>query len=116
MSKFKLKRIIQCAKCPWKVSTNPFDIPYGYCEIKHQNLKETIAKADIVFNKRLKIMACHHSKDLGENVEMCVGYLENQLGTGNNIGLRIKMLNCENISEIKTIGEQHKKFEETLPK
>jgi hypothetical protein len=27
--KFKLKRTTQCAKCPWKVSTNPYDIPDG---------------------------------------------------------------------------------------
>jgi hypothetical protein len=41
--KFKLKRTIQCAKCPWKVDTDPYEIPDGYCEIKHKNLQDTIA-------------------------------------------------------------------------
>ena len=40
---FKLVRTKQCAKCPWKVSTDPHDIPGGYCEIKHANLSNTIA-------------------------------------------------------------------------
>lgn len=28
----------QCAKCPWKVTTDPFDIPDGYCPTKHAAL------------------------------------------------------------------------------
>lgn len=110
--KFKLKRTIQCAKCPWKVSTNPHEIPDGYCEIKHKNLEDTIAK-DTNFDKALKVMACHHSKD--NNMEHCVGWTHNQLGVGNNIGLRIQMMNCENIKDLKVIGKQHEKFEDTLP-
>ena len=27
----KLKRLKQCAKCPWKVSTDPHDIPNFCC-------------------------------------------------------------------------------------
>ena len=32
-TKKELKRTKQCKNCPWKVSTNPFDIPDGYCEV-----------------------------------------------------------------------------------
>ena len=110
---FELTRTTQCAKCPWKVSTNPHDIPDGYCEIKHANLKNTIAKKE-VFSWQFKAMACHHSN--GEDSMYCVGWLNHQLGVGNNIGLRIKMLNCTNISKLKVIGKQHQKFEDTLPK
>jgi hypothetical protein len=60
-------------------------------------------------------MACHHSKDTDENAEHCVGWLNHQLGRGNNIGLRISMMRCENIKDLKVVGEQHERFEHTLP-
>lgn len=56
MEKWMLKRTIQCAKCPWKVSTNPNEIPDGYCETKHKVLEETIAKnVSFGFGQPLKI-------------------------------------------------------------
>lgn len=117
--KFKLKRTVQCAKCPWKVDTDPYEIPNDYCEIKHRNLKDTIAtENDFGFGnplQPLKVMACHHSKDTNENTEHCVGWLNHQLGIGNNIRLRLIMLDCENIEELEVVGEQHETFEATLP-
>jgi Family of unknown function (DUF6283) len=110
----RLKRTKQCAKCPWKVSTNPHDIPDGYCEIKHANLKNTIAKeGELRFGAPLHVMACHHSN--GNDEMYCVGWLHNQLGVGNNIGLRIRMMGCENIGQLKIVGKQHHRFEDTLP-
>lgn len=35
--------------------------------------------------------------------------------TGNNIGLRLQMLSCENIGHLQIDGEQHATFEDTLP-
>lgn len=110
---FRLERTRQCAKCPWKVSTDPFDIPDGYCELKHKNLSDTIAKEGVLNLGVLKVMACHHSD--GNDQMYCIGWLNHQLGAGNNIGLRLSMRNCENIRDIKVYGEQHKKFEDTLP-
>jgi len=113
MATFKLSRTKQCALCPWKISTNPHEIPNGYCTIKHAELIETIAEpGEIRFDR--KAMACHHSKP--GNEQYCIGWLHNQLGAGNNIGLRLKMLNCENIGKIEIDGEQHKSFKDTLPK
>lgn len=112
MQRFKLKRIKQCAKCPWKVSTDPYSIPDGYCPVKHANLKETIAKPGDLRGTG-KAMACHHSD--GNDEMYCVGWLHNQLGTGNNIPLRIKMMYCDNINQLKIVGKQHKTFEDTLP-
>ena len=109
----KLVRTKQCAKCPWKVSTNPHDIPYGYCEVKHANLKNTIAKEGEINLGAINVMACHHS--VGNDKMHCVGWLHNQLGVGNNIGLRIQMMRCENIRDLKIIGKQHERFENTLP-
>ena len=112
--KFKLIRTKQCAKCPWKVDTDPFEIPDGYCPIKHANLKETISDNPLDFLRaNKKAMACHHSD--GSDQMYCVGWLHNQLGVGNNIGLRMQMMRCENIRDLKIVGEQHERFEDTLP-
>jgi hypothetical protein len=109
----KLIRTIQCDKCPWKVTTNPFDIPDGYCPAKHANLKSTISDGQFRLSNTINCMACHHSN--GNDEMYCVGWLHNQLGVGNNIGLRIQMLKCENIRDLKIVGEQHRYFEDTLP-
>jgi hypothetical protein len=109
----KLTRTKQCSKCPWKVSTNPHDIPDGYCEVKHQNLKDTIAEpGSLNLGGVMKVMACHHST--GKDEMYCVGWLYNQLGVGNNIGLRIRMMKCENLRDLKVYGAQHETFEETI--
>ena len=109
----KLNRTKQCAKCPWKKSTNPYDIPDGYDVEKHKALRETISSGfQSIANK--KVMACHESSEGSE--DFCIGWLVNQLGVGNNIGLRMKAYRYENIGDIEAFGEQHERFEDTLPK
>jgi hypothetical protein len=107
---WKLKRTKQCAKCPWRKDVDPHDIPNGYCALKHANLESTIAKDPMSSIQQTSAMACHETDDAH-----CIGWLVNQLGPGNNIGLRIRMMSCENIGKIKLVGEQHQTFEETLP-
>jgi hypothetical protein len=109
---FKIPRTVQCAKCPWKVSTNPFEIPEGYDVEKHENLSCTI-NSGLDSLRSNNAMACHHSD--GNDQMYCIGWLVNQLGPGNNIGLRIKFMSCENARDIKVKGKQHEKFEDTLP-
>ena len=58
-------------------------------------------------------MACHESPPGRET--HCIGWLVHQLGVGNDLALRLKMLDCENVGELQTIGEQHERFEGTLP-
>jgi Family of unknown function (DUF6283) len=111
---WSLNRTVQCAKCPWRKDVNPHDIPNGYSAEKHAALKSTIAKpADVtaIFAPAIHVMACHEA-----HKDYCIGWLANQLGDGNNIALRLKMRNCENVREIRTVGKQHERFEETLPK
>lgn len=108
--KWKLKRTTQCEKCPWRVEVNPRDIPNGYSEEKHCALESTIARPEDNFLGTLRAMACHET----DNAH-CIGWLVNQVGVGNNIGLRIRMMTCENADAIKLCGEQHETFEETLP-
>lgn len=113
MQTWKLKRTAQCGKCPWLVGVDPHDIPNGYCESKHRALAETIAPpADLasVAACELRVMACHETDDAH-----CIGWLMNQLGPGNNLALRLHVRGCENIGQVRLRGEQHQRFEDTLP-
>lgn len=102
----------QCVKCPWKVSTNPHDIPNGYDPKKHANLKDTIADGSAGFGK-FKLMACHESP-VGRE-KPCVGWLANQLGPGNNLSLRLAVCVGQVDANFELVGEQHERFEDTLP-
>jgi hypothetical protein len=104
----------QCAKCPWKKSTNPLEIPDGYSVEKHRALVDTIAKPGVLDHHELRIMACHET--VIDEEKPCVGWLVNQLGPGNNLALRMKVI-CHNIdANVETVGEQHKTFADTLPR
>ena len=106
---------LQCSKCPWKVSTNPYDIPNDYCPTKHANLKDTIAPPEFLIAGSIRIMACHESPT-GKELP-CVGWFHHQMGVGNNIGLRLAVMS-KNIgidANVQTVGEQHERFEDTLP-
>lgn len=111
-----LKRTHQCEKCPWKVSTNPNEIPRGYDPEKHAKLKSTIARNNMdsamayLNRKPLRIMACHDDHEAH-----CIGWLMHQLGRGNNVQLRIAMSSCQNLGDVQLDGEQHEEFEDTLP-
>ncbi len=104
----------QCAKCPWKVSTNPRDIPHGYCEKKHAQLKDTVAEPGlVVIGGALRMMACHETP-VGRELP-CVGWLVRQLGPGNNIALRLAVVTGRIDANVETVGEQHETLEDTLP-
>ena len=106
---WKLKRVKQCDKCPWRVDVDPHDIPNGYCETKHAALEKTISSGIESMGNR-SAMACHETDDAH-----CIGWLVNQLGPGNNIGMRMQMMSCENAKYIRAVGDQHERFEDTLP-
>jgi len=109
----RVLRTVQCAKCPWKVDTDPFDIPNGYSPDLHAGLRGTIAHHGFKIGGGLRLMACHESA-VGEETP-CIGWLINQLGPGNNLALRIWAMRVENIGEARIVGEQHPCFEDTLP-
>ena len=104
----------QCAKCPWKVGTDPRQIPNGYCERKHERLSNTIATGSpaeqLSSNAQLRIMACHETHELP-----CVGWMHNQLGEGNNIVLRLAVSSGRIDGKFEVVGEQHACLEDTLP-
>lgn len=104
----------QCEKCPWKTTTNPYDIPNGYCVSKHRALKRTIADAEVVASVLLRgplhVMTCHETER-----DPCVGWLVNQLGPGNNVALRMRVHTGKINADVRTVGPQHERFEDTLP-
>lgn len=112
MTKEKSKPRVQCAKCPWKKSTDPYDIPNGYSKKKHENLSCTIATPGDFHHRRM--MACHETPPGAELP--CVGWLVHQLGPGNNIGLRLLVITGQVDANVATVGPQHECFEDTLPK
>lgn len=104
----------QCKACPWKKSTNPrTDIPGGYCEIKHRDLRRTVAMPGAVVVDSIRMMACHEFAPGHE--KPCVGWLDNQLGHGNNIGLRLMASRDPELYDYEIDGEQHACLEDTLP-
>ncbi len=90
------------------------DIPGGYSVDKHRALSCTIAEPGSArgLGGPLRLMACHESKPGKERP--CAGWLEHQLGTGNNLALRLAAMSGR-IPVPVTVGEQHERFEDTLP-
>ena len=109
-----MKRL-QCAKCPWKVTTNPHEIPDDYGVEKHKALKSTIAEGLSSLLGPNRMMACHETGYDGEDPLPCVGYLHNQLGEGNNLGLRLAVIQGRVDGRYELDGEQHPDLEATLP-
>lgn len=106
----------QCRGCPWKKSAKPKrDIP-GYCERKHHGLAQTIAEPESIerLSGSLPVFACHDSKP--GVTRPCVGWAVHQLGPGNNIALRLHARGNPDYANLKTVGPQHERFEDTLPK
>jgi len=107
----------QCEACPWRKDVVPDrDIPGGYSREKHCALKSTIAKeADLsALGGTLRIMACHETTKRAE--KPCIGWLENQLGPGNNIVLRLMFSQGAIERYEPPTAEQHERLEDTIPK
>jgi hypothetical protein len=104
----KCSKIIQCAKCPWRKSTNPLEIPGGYDEQKHRGLVSTIAEGF----RSYTTMACHESAP--EDPFPCAGWLDNQLGPGNNFALRLAAFRGL-VPAYTVSGEQHERLQDTFP-
>lgn len=108
---WKLTQTKQCSNCPWRKDSDLSRIP-GYSRQQHLDLVDTIVDNGILnLDRPVKFMGCHNSTD-DKDLE-CIGWLNNQLRC-NNIGLRWRMMTCENSEDIETTGEQYLTFEETL--
>ena len=101
----------QCAKCPWKLGTDPDEIPGGYDPAKHKALRATIAEPGRISGGPLRIMSCHEYPVGSERA--CVGWLAHQLGPGNNIALRIAARDMK-VGALDLEGPQCRSFDETL--
>lgn len=108
------KTVSQCKTCPWRVDADPFKIPNGYSVELHENLRGTCASGlESLPMGSMRVMACHYSQP-GEEFA-CAGWLANQLGPGNNIGVRLQVL-AGRLPIPEVDGPQHETFEDTLPK
>ncbi len=101
----------QCEKCPWKVSTDPTEIPNGYTVELHRRLAGTIRSGLESLSGPLRMMGCHEFAVGAERP--CVGWLANQLE--DNLGLRLVAHRGQIDSDYELDGEQHETFEGTLP-
>tara|TARA_R100001086_G_scaffold245787_3_gene177157 strand:+ start:2090 stop:2404 length:315 start_codon:yes stop_codon:yes gene_type:complete len=99
----------QCSKCPWKVSTDPHDIPDGYSVEKHRKLAGTVREGLASLDGPLRIMACHETSRTP-----CVGWLDNQLAN-NNLGVRLAVCRGQLAADYELDGPQHPTIEATLP-
>ena len=114
-AKVERPTVRQCLTCPWKVETVPDrDIPNGYSVELHEALSGTIQSGlTSLFRSCKTAMACHYAKH-GEEFP-CAGWLHNQLGIGNNIAVRLAVMHGQ-LPMPEVDGEQHERFEDTLPK
>lgn len=115
-AKFKLGRTNQCSGCPWKASVNPADIPNGFCPASHAHIgQHTAAPGQVLMpGSELRIMQCHDSPD--DKPQHCAGWLHNQLRTeAVNVGLRVRMMSCENIQDLRVEGEQRPRYADLIP-
>jgi hypothetical protein len=87
------------------------DIPNGYSVEFHEALRKT-CPSGIASLTSPHMMACHYSKP-GEEFA-CAGWLYNQIGPGNNIGVRMAV--ARGLLPVPEVdGEQHETFDDTLP-
>lgn len=104
----------QCKKCPWRKGVDPREIPGGYSERKHADLASTIAAPGSLEGPgELRMMACHETP-VGRELP-CVGWLLHQIGPGNNIPLRLAVIQGRVDADVEADGPQHDSFEDTLP-
>lgn len=110
----KVQRTKQCEKCPWKKSTDPNDIPGGYSPEKHARLNVCQAPGTSGIGRPQNWMACHESSP--RKPYACVGWLVNQLGPGNNFGLRLRAMLGElgDVDVLQVDGDQYDTVDEMV--
>lgn len=105
---------VQCKTCPWRKGASVSRIP-RYDRAKHDALADTIAKpGDLAPLARggVRMMSCHYSTEAREIP--CAGWVENQLGPGNNLALRLYARRHPEIANVRTVGPQRERFEDTF--
>lgn len=100
----------QCRTCPWREGARVENIPH-YDRGQHEGLEGTIRSGLATLGNELRLMACHHSRE-GDEFP-CAGWLANQLGPGNNIGLRMAVAGGR-VPGPQVDGPQRESFEQTF--
>jgi hypothetical protein len=107
------KRLKQCKSCPWRVDCVPDkDIPNYVPELARKLDRTCQSGLRTLGQREMHVMACHYSKP-GEEFP-CAGWLHNQLGPGNNIAVRLRVITGSMPVSVVD-GDQHERYEDTLP-
>ena len=103
---------LQCKLCPWKVSTRG-RIPNGFA-FEGEDLEDLFIADPGSYTGTDMKQQCHETTD--DAPLPCVGWLNHQLGIGNNLRLRMEVL-CGSIdANVETVGRQHTRISDTLPR
>lgn len=102
----------QCKRCPWKVSTGK-NIPNGFAEDARERLQRMTAVPGSL-ERTERMMQCHETPN--EEPLPCVGWLVHQLGSGNNLRLRMAVISGQIDPNVETVGPQHSHPENVVPK
>lgn len=106
------KTVKQCRSCPWRIDCEPMrDIPNYDPELACGLTRTIRSGLESLFVDKLHIMACHYSKPDEEFA--CAGWLHNQIGPGNNLGVRLRVMTGQ-LPVPEVDGEQHENYENTL--
>lgn len=101
---------VQCRLCPWKKSTRG-QIPNGFARDVHDLIRSMSTPMAALHQTEL-MMQCHETSD-AEPLP-CVGWMVHQLGPGNDLVLRMKMIAGHYDGDLRTVGPQHERFEDIL--
>lgn len=95
---------LQCASCPWKLSINPDALPANYGHVDRDAVVRASAEPGSFRRPEGPPIGCHVVRP--GPVLPCVGWLVQQLGPGNNLALRMKVIAGVVDDTVETVGPQ----------
>lgn len=102
----------QCRRCPWKTSTGR-NIPNGFAHDARELVQRMVARSASLIDSHEIAQQCHETLD--DDPLPCVGWLVNQLGPGNNLPLRLRVMLGQVDANVVTVGPQHRRIEDIVP-
>lgn len=104
---------MQCQTCPWRADVDPRNIPGGYGHVIAELLAEHTPSGPASLASTLHIATCHEKPERAKLP--CVGWLVHQLGAGNNLALRLRVIHGCIDGNVRTVGPQRDLCRELLP-
>lgn len=107
-----MKEVRQCGSCPWRAAVVPArDVP-DYAPGIYARMKASLRTGIESAGEETRIvMECHNGKR-GAN-RACAGWMHHQLGVGNNIGVRLRVM-AGHLPAPKIDGAQHEDLDRLI--